>query len=1017
MDDDLYDEFGNYIGPDLNENGDDGDEIMGEDWINEMHRLQRGESSDHSDMEHVEPIAKDSLVAYQGKKIKGMYNYINYDSNIDINDDPNQNAIVLHEDKQYYQDAEEVFKGAEVLVQEEDAIPITTPMIAPAKKHDFDAQEKEIPKTSFNFEFFGDLSNKPDRIRNLAICGHLHHGKTLVMDMFVQATHERYWDPEIEHKYTDTRKDEKERKMSIKSMPMSFVLQSSREKSYLVNLIDTPGHPNFVDEVATSIRIADGVILVVDVIEGVTLHTESIIKHALDEELQILLIVNKLDRLVLELKLPPSDAYLKIRRTIEKVNHKIKINDHKKVIKEKLSPQLGNVIFSSGLYGWAFTLKSFAQIHLNIKGDRKSQVDPDQFSRFLWGDVYFDEETRKFAKKPPRQNCERTFVHFILEPFYKLVGYTVSEEKDKLQSLLSKMQIYLNKKEYNLDVKALLKIVLSRRFGRLDWIIDSIVQYIPSAKDNNLNKMKMHYLGDFDSDLCQRYSKCSSKEPLLINIVKLYHQPDYSSFDVFGRIFSGSLKPGDTVKILDENYTASRPDENMTINEVTGVFIYQSRYKISTNKAWAGSWVLISGIDKSIMRSATVLHAENEFEDEEINCFEPINFKTESVIKIACESWVPSEHPKMQEGLTKVNKSYPLAEVKVEESGEHLIIGTGELYLDCILHDLRRLYSEIEIKVSDPSVRFCETVVSTSAFVSTCESANKENAIRMIAEVLDGGLAEQIESKTIDITWPEEVKRDYLVKNFKWDELTASSLWAFGPDINGPNALIDYTLRDETDYNLLNSSRDKIVHGFKWAVKEGPLWEEPVRGCKFKIMNAEFSDKPIQRGGGQIIPMSRSWVYSSFLTATPRLMEPLYVGEIFCPEDWIEPIYNVLLRRRAHVVHQEALDGSPLHVLQVEIPAIESFGFETDLRTYTVGQSFVLSHFLKWSLAPGDPLDKSIQLKILEPNDVSSLAREFMVKTRRRKGLVDEVNVAKFFEHEESNILAKEDRDLKHYFI
>lgn len=143
-----------------------------------------------------------------------------------------------------------MYKGAETLVQEEDAIPITTPIIAPVKKNDFDAQEKEIPKTSFNFEFLGNLSNKPDRIRNLAICGHLHHGKTLLMDILVQATHLKHWSPEKEHKYTDTRKDEVDRMMSIKAMPMSFVMQSSREKSYLVNVMDTPGHPNFIDEVA-----------------------------------------------------------------------------------------------------------------------------------------------------------------------------------------------------------------------------------------------------------------------------------------------------------------------------------------------------------------------------------------------------------------------------------------------------------------------------------------------------------------------------------------------------------------------------------------------------------------------------------------------------------------------------------------------------------------------------------------------------------------------------------------------
>jgi U5 small nuclear ribonucleoprotein component len=330
---------------------------------------------------------------------------------------------------------------------------------------------------------------------------------------------------------------------------------------------------------------------------------------------------------------------------------------------------------------------------------------------------------------------------------------------------------------------------------------------------------------------------------------------------------------------------------------------------------------------------------------------------------------------------------------------------------------LRKLYSEIEVKVSDPSVRFSETVVGTSSIISTCESANKLNSVQMIAEVLDQGLSEDIESKKIKINWPESKRRNFLVDNYEWDELTANSLWAFGPDVSGANVLIDYTIEDEVDKNLLNSSRDKIVHGFKWAVKEGPLCEEPVRGCKFKILNGKFGEDPIQRGGGQIIPMARSVVYSSFLTATPRLMEPLFIGEVICPEDCIEHIYNILLRRRAHVVHQEALDGTPLHVLHVEIPAIESFGFETDLRTHTVGQSFVLSHFSKWALAPGDPLDKSIQLKILEPNDVSSLAREFMVKTRRRKGLVDDVNVAKFFDHEETNIQAREDRDLAQYFV
>lgn len=196
------------------------------------------------------------------------------------------------------------------------------------------------------------------------------------------------------------------------------------------------------------------------------------------------------------------------------------------------------------------------------------------------------------------------------------------------------------------------------------------------------------------------------------------------------------------------------------------------------------------------------------------------------------------------------------------------------------MYDLRTIYSEIEVKVSDPSVKFCETVVSTSSFKSTCESANHMNSIGIVAEVLETGLAEKIESRKVDMNWSETKKCEYFSQTYNWDELTAASMWAFGPADNGPNILINYTLDDETDVNLLDASRDKIVHGFRWAVKEGPLCEEPVRGCKFKIMSADFGSEPIQRGSGQIIPMTRSCVYSSFLTATPRLMEPLMIGII-----------------------------------------------------------------------------------------------------------------------------------------
>jgi U5 small nuclear ribonucleoprotein component len=126
-----------------------------------------------------------------------------------------------------------------------------------------------------------------------------------------------------EYKWTDNRKDEIYRQMSIKSTPMSLVLPDSRGKNYLFNLMDTPGHPNFSDEVTTALRMSDGMLLVVDCIEGVTLYVERLIKEALRAQMEIVVVLNKLYRLVLELKLPLNDAYHKIKHTLDEINYVI----------------------------------------------------------------------------------------------------------------------------------------------------------------------------------------------------------------------------------------------------------------------------------------------------------------------------------------------------------------------------------------------------------------------------------------------------------------------------------------------------------------------------------------------------------------------------------------------------------------------------------------------------------------------------------------------------------------------
>ena len=237
--------------------------------------------------------------------------------------------IVLHEDKQYYPDAEKVYgKDVEALVMEEDAQALDEPIIAPPKEANFQVYERDQLETIYGLDFMASLSQNPDLIRSLAVCGHLHHGKTLLMDMIVQQTHKspergNQWDLDREYKWTDNRRDEVSRQISLKCSPLTVLMQDSREKNYMFNFVDTPGHPNFSDEVTAGFRLSDGAIIVVDCIEGLTFYNERLITQCVREQISFIIVLNKLDRLVLELKLPPSDAYYKIKHTLDDINNLI----------------------------------------------------------------------------------------------------------------------------------------------------------------------------------------------------------------------------------------------------------------------------------------------------------------------------------------------------------------------------------------------------------------------------------------------------------------------------------------------------------------------------------------------------------------------------------------------------------------------------------------------------------------------------------------------------------------------
>lgn len=172
------------------------------------------------------------------------------------------------------------------------------------------------------------------------------------------------------------------------------------------------------------------------------------------EKLAIAVCINKIDRLILELKLPPQDAYYKLRYIVEEINGLLALYSDEENPR-MVSPLLGNVCFASAQFSVCFTLKSFAKLYSDtwvhyvtlsteklmiiiaiVWFDRYgSDINDHELARRLWGDMYFNSKTRKFTRKPPHSSAQRSFIEFILEPLYKIFAQVFKTKSCTLMRL------------------------------------------------------------------------------------------------------------------------------------------------------------------------------------------------------------------------------------------------------------------------------------------------------------------------------------------------------------------------------------------------------------------------------------------------------------------------------------------------------------------------------------------------------------------------------------------------------
>ncbi|KAJ1976721.1 Cytoplasmic GTPase/eEF2-like protein (ribosomal biogenesis) [Dimargaris xerosporica] len=368
-------------------------------------------------------------------------------------------------------------------------------------------------------------------VRNICILAHVDHGKTTLSDALLATNGIISTKIAGKVRYLDSREDEQERGITMESSGISLYFKVLRHQGtgstpdaleaheYLINLIDSPGHVDFSSEVSTASRLCDGGFVLVDVVEGVCTQTITVLKQAWTENVRPILVLNKMDRLVTELRMTPLEAYTHLCQILEQVNAvmatfltgELLEADARKLEEAKLqlvesgqsdayettldwtlpemddshiyfSPELGNVIFSSAIHGWAFGIRHFARLYA-----AKLKVKESLLATTLWGDYYFDPKAKRIIphKQLRGRNLKPMFVQFALDNIWTVYeSAVVQPSPEKVEKVVQALGLKVQPRDLRTkDSQALITTLMTQWLPLSTAVFLTAIDKLPSPGD------------------------------------------------------------------------------------------------------------------------------------------------------------------------------------------------------------------------------------------------------------------------------------------------------------------------------------------------------------------------------------------------------------------------------------------------------------------------------------------------------------------------------------------------------
>ncbi|MBI3841556.1 MAG: elongation factor EF-2, partial [Thaumarchaeota archaeon] len=495
------------------------------------------------------------------------------------------------------------------------------------------------------------IGNKQN-IRNFGVIAHVDHGKTTMSDSLLASC--GIISPSVAGQALalDSMKLEQDRQMTIVQANVTLLYEKEGQE-YVINMIDTPGHIDFTGRVTRSLRAIDGAVVVSDSVEGIMTQTETVTRQALEERVRPVLYINKIDRLIKELRLTPEKMQEWLLDIITNFNRLVDIYaepEYKE--KWKVSIQDGSVSFGSAKDRWGFNVEVMKNKGISFK------------------DVY--------------------------------AAYA---DGGDLKGLAEKAPLH-------------------------DAVLGMVVKHHPSPDVAQRYRIPKVWKGDLESDIGKALLNCDDNGPAIMMIVNMTVDPAAGPVAI-GRLFSGRIKDGDRIHIID----TKREGRIQSVN------FFMGNQREMVGELAAGNIPALLGLEHA--RAGQTLSSVAG-----IAAFEGIHYVSEPVVQMAVEPKHPKDLPKLVEALRKLTIEDPNLVVKInEESGETIIAGMGVLHLEiatALIAD-----TGVQIVTSQPLINYRETIRAAAGPVMS-KSPNRHNKILMRVEPLDEKISEMIRNGTLN---------------------------------------------------------------------------------------------------------------------------------------------------------------------------------------------------------------------------------------------------------------------------